>query len=73
MSNSFSNQVLAQLELWQNKHENKVYILPKKLDEEVAMYHLEKLGVKLTKLTKKQSEYLNVPKDGPFKSEQYRY
>jgi len=73
MSNSFSNQVLAQLELWQNKHENKVYILPKKLDEEVAMYHLEKLGVKLTKLTKKQSEYINVPKDGPFKSEQYRY
>jgi len=50
-----------------------VYILPKKLDEEVAMYHLEKLGVKLTKLTKKQSEYINVPKDGPFKSEQYRY
>jgi len=73
MSNSFSNQVLAQLELWQNKHENKVYILPKKLDEEVAMYHLEKLGVKLTKLTKKQADYINVSLTGPFKPENYRY
>ena len=73
MSNSFSNQVLAQIELWQNEHENKVYILPKQLDEDVARFHLEKLGVKLTKLTKKQSEYVNIPKDGPYKSEHYRY
>ena len=64
MSNSFSNQVLAQLDL---------YILPKKLDEEVARLHLEKIGVKLTTLTKKQSEYLGVPVDGPYKSEHYRY
>ena len=73
MSNSFSNQVLAQIELWQNEHENKVYILPKQLDEDVARFHLEKLGVKLTKLTDKQSEYVNIPKDGPYKSEHYRY
>lgn len=73
MSNSFSNQVLAQIELWQNSHENKVYILPKQLDEEVAKLHLEKLGVKLTKLTDKQSEYINISKDGPFKPDQYRY
>lgn len=73
MSNSFSNQVLAQIELWQNEHENKVYILPKQLDEDVARYHLEKLGVKLTKLTKKQSEYVSIPKDGPYKPEHYRY
>ncbi len=73
MSNSFSNQVLAQIELWQNEHENKVYILPKQLDEDVARFHLEKLGVKLTKLTEKQSEYVNIPKDGPYKSEHYRY
>ena len=73
MSNSFSNQVLAQIELWQNEHENKVYILPKQLDEDVARFHLEKLGVKLTKLTDKQSEYVNIPKDGPYKSDHYRY
>jgi len=73
MSNSFSNQVLAQIELWQNKHENKVYILPKQLDEDVARFHLEKLGVKLTRLTKKQSEYVNIPKDGPYKPDHYRY
>jgi len=73
MSNSFSNQVLAQIELWNNAHENRVYILPKQLDEEVAKLHLEKLGVKLTELTDKQSEYINIPKEGPFKPEQYRY
>ncbi|MBA3881435.1 MAG: adenosylhomocysteinase [Chthoniobacterales bacterium] len=75
MSNSFSNQVLAQLDLWSGKDKYKpgVYILPKKLDEEVARLHLEKIGVKLTTLTKKQSEYLGVPVDGPYKSEHYRY
>jgi adenosylhomocysteinase len=73
MSSSFTNQVLAQLELWQNKHEIGVYTLPKKLDEEVARLHLDKLGVKLTKLTDKQSKYINIPKDGPYKSEIYRY
>jgi adenosylhomocysteinase len=73
MSNSFSNQVLAQIELWQKKHEIGVYTLPKHLDEEVARMHLEKLGVKLTKLTDKQSDYLGLSKDGPYKSDQYRY
>ncbi|MFN2476558.1 MAG: adenosylhomocysteinase [Chthoniobacterales bacterium] len=75
MSNSFSNQVLAQLDLWAGKDKYKpgVYILPKKLDEEVARLHLEKIGVKLTTLTKKQSEYLGVPVDGPYKSDHYRY
>ncbi len=75
MSNSFSNQVLAQLDLWANKDKYKpaVYILPKILDEEVARLHLEKIGVKLTTLTKKQSEYLGVPVEGPYKSEHYRY
>jgi adenosylhomocysteinase len=73
MSNSFSNQVLAQLDLWQNKHEIGVYFLSKKLDEMVARFHLDKLGVKLTKLTKKQSDYIGVPIEGPFKSEHYRY
>ncbi len=73
MSNSFSNQVLAQIELWQNEHEIGVYTLPKHLDEEVARMHLEKLGVKLTEMTEKQSKYLGVPKKGPFKSDQYRY
>jgi adenosylhomocysteinase len=75
MSNSFSNQVLAQLDLWAGKEKYKpgVYILPKKLDEEVARLHLEKIGVKLTRLTPKQSEYLGVPVDGPYKSEHYRY
>ncbi len=75
MSNSFSNQVLAQLDLWKNRETYKVgvYVLSKKLDEEVARLHLEKIGVKLTKLTKEQAEYLGVPVEGPFKSEHYRY
>src|SRR6187401_1033827 len=75
MSNSFSNQVLAQLDLWKNRETYKVgvYVLPKKLDEEVARLHLEKIGVKLTKLSEKQAEYLGIPVDGPFKSEHYRY
>jgi adenosylhomocysteinase len=75
MSNSFTNQVLAQLDLWKNKDTAKigVYRLPKKLDEEVARLHLEKIGVKLTKLTKAQAEYLGVPVEGPYKPEHYRY
>jgi adenosylhomocysteinase len=75
MSNSFSNQVLAQLELWLNadKYENKVYVLPKHLDEKVARLHLKKIGVVLEELTTQQSEYLGIPKDGPYKSELYRY
>jgi adenosylhomocysteinase len=75
MSNSFSNQVLAQLDLWKNRENYKVgvYVLSKKLDEEVARLHLKKIGVKLTKLTDKQADYLGVPVDGPFKSEHYRY
>jgi len=75
MSNSFSNQTLAQIDLWQNKdvYEKTVYRLPKKLDEEVARLHLEKIGVKLTKLTQAQADYLGVPVDGPFKPEHYRY
>jgi len=75
MSSSFSNQVIAQMELWANhaKYEKKVYTLPKKLDEKVAALHLGKLGVKLTKLTKEQAEYLGVPLEGPFKPEHYRY
>ncbi len=75
MSNSFSNQVLAQLDLWAGKDKYKpgVYILPKKLDEEVARLHLEKIGVKLTRLTPKQAEYLGVDPDGPYKPGHYRY
>ncbi|MCL2659974.1 MAG: adenosylhomocysteinase, partial [Acidobacteriaceae bacterium] len=75
MSNSFSNQTLAALDLWKNRDVYKpgVYILPKKLDEEVARLHLEKIGVKLTTLTKKQADYLGVAVEGPYKSEQYRY
>ena len=75
MSNSFTNQCLAQLDLWKNRETNKigVYRLPKKLDEEVARLHLEKIGVKLTKLTKAQADYLGVPVEGPYKSEHYRY
>lgn len=75
MSNSFSNQTLAQIDLWEKQNENKpgVYILPKKLDEEVARLHLEKLGVKLTKLTQKQADYIGVSVDGPFKADHYRY
>jgi adenosylhomocysteinase len=75
MSNSFANQTLAQLDLWKNKDTYKidVYTLPKKLDEEVARLHLEKIGVKLTTLSPKQAEYLGVSQDGPYKSEHYRY
>ena len=75
MSNSFANQTLAQLDLWKNKDSYKVnvYVLPKKLDEEVARLHLEKIGVKLTKLTKKQADYIGVPVEGPYKAENYRY
>jgi adenosylhomocysteinase len=73
MSNSFTNQVLAQMDLWNNDYKLGVYMLPKKLDEEVARLHLEKLGVRLTKMTKKQAEYLGVPVEGPYKPEHYRY
>ncbi|NDF11219.1 MAG: adenosylhomocysteinase [Proteobacteria bacterium] len=75
MSSSFTNQVLAQIELWQNhkKYDKKVYILPKKLDEKVAALHLEKLGVKLTKLSKDQADYIGVSTSGPFKPDHYRY
>ncbi len=75
MSNSFTNQTLAQIELWNNseKYENDVYVLPKTLDEKVARLHLEKIGVKLTKLTKEQSEYLGISEEGPYKPEIYRY
>ncbi|HEY0257823.1 MAG TPA: adenosylhomocysteinase [Candidatus Methylacidiphilales bacterium] len=77
MSASFTNQTIAQIELWstrgQNKYKNDVYVLPKALDEKVARLHLDKLGVKLTKLTAKQSEYLGVPVEGPYKAENYRY
>jgi adenosylhomocysteinase len=75
MSNSFANQTLAQLDLWKNKDTYKVgvYTLPKKLDEEVARLHLEKIGVKLTTLTAKQADYLGVPVEGPYKSDHYRY
>ena len=75
MSNSFTNQTLAQLDLWKNrgKYEKKVYRLPKYLDEEVARLHLEKIGVKLTKLSKMQAEYLGIPIEGPYKADHYRY
>ncbi len=77
MSASFTNQTLAQLELWEKRstgeYENKVYVLPKRLDEEVARLHLDKLGVKLTKLTKEQADYIGVPVEGPYKSDHYRY
>ena len=75
MSNSFSNQVIAQIELFNNhkKYDKGVYVLPKHLDEKVARLHLEKLGAKLTKLTKKQAEYLHMGVDGPFKPGHYRY
>jgi adenosylhomocysteinase len=75
MSASFTNQVLAQLELKQNgpRLEKKVYVLPKRLDEEVARLHLEKLGVELTELTAKQADYIGVPLEGPFKPDHYRY
>lgn len=73
MSNSFTNQTLAQMELWSKNYEIGVYMLPKYLDEEVARLHLDKLGVKLTKLTQKQADYIGVPLNGPFKSDHYRY
>jgi len=75
MSNSFANQTLAQIDLWKNKDSYKVdvYVLPKKLDEEVARLHLEKIGVKLTKLSQKQADYIGVPVEGPYKAENYRY
>ncbi len=75
MSASFSNQVLAQIELWENykNYENKVYVLPKKLDEMVAMFHLEKVGAKLTQMSKDQSDYLGIENQGPFKKDTYRY
>jgi adenosylhomocysteinase len=77
MSCSFTNQVMAQLELWSSKdtkkYKKQVYLLPKHLDEKVAMLHLGKLGAKLTKLTKAQAEYLGIPAEGPFKPENYRY
>jgi adenosylhomocysteinase len=73
MSNSFSNQTLAQIDLWQNNYEIDVYRLPKKLDEEVARLHLEQLGVKLTRLSTGQAAYIGVPVDGPYKPEHYRY
>ena len=75
MSNSLTNQTLAQLALWENggKLDNDVYCLPKHLDEEVARLHLESIGVKLTKLTKDQADYIGVPVDGPYKADHYRY
>ena len=75
MSNSFTNQVLAQIDLWKNKdkYEAKVYRLPKYLDEEVARLHLDKIGVKLTKMSKEQADYIGVPPEGPYKADHYRY
>ena len=75
MSNSFTNQVLAQIELWNHgdKYENKVYMLPKHLDEKVARLHLDRIGVKLDQLTGEQAEYLGIPREGPFKPDYYRY
>jgi len=73
MSNSFTNQVLAQVDLWTKDHEVKVYVLPKKLDEEVARLHLERVGAKLTELTTQQAKELGVNAEGPFKPEHYRY
>ena len=77
MSTSFTNQVLAQLELWENRENDtykvQVYMLPKQLDEEVARLHLDKIGVKLTKLSQEQADYIGVPVDGPYKPDHYRY
>jgi adenosylhomocysteinase len=75
MSNSFTNQVLAQMELWgnQGKYQNEVYILPKRLDEEVARLHLGRVGANLTTLSEEQAEYISVAVDGPYKPEHYRY
>jgi adenosylhomocysteinase len=75
MSNSFTNQVLAQIELWQNagKYDNEVYVLPKHLDEKVARLHIDRVGVALTELTETQAEYIGVAQDGPYKPDHYRY
>ena len=75
MSNSFTNQIMAQIDLWENgsNYQNKVYVLPKLLDEKVARFHLGKLGARLTRLNKKQAEYLNIPIEGPYKPDHYRY
>ena len=73
MSNSFTNQVLAQIDLWEKDYEIGVYCLPKYLDEEVARLHLDRLGVKLTTLSKEQSDYLSIPVEGPYKPDHYRY
>ena len=75
MSAIYNNQVLAQIELWTkgDEYQPGVYILPKHLDEKVAMLHLEKVGAKLTSLSAEQADYIGVPKDGPFKSDHYRY
>jgi adenosylhomocysteinase len=75
MSASFTNQVMAQIEVWGNpgKYERKVYVLPKHLDEKVARLHLDKLGARLTKLSAEQAAYIGVPVDGPYKPELYRY
>ncbi|MCK9312177.1 MAG: adenosylhomocysteinase, partial [Bacteroidales bacterium] len=73
MSNSFTNQTLAQIELWSKQYEVGVYRLPKHLDEEVARLHLERIGVKLTKLTPEQAAYIGIDADGPYKADHYRY
>jgi adenosylhomocysteinase len=75
MSSSFTNQTLAQIEIWTNpgKYKKEVYTLPKHLDEKVARLHLDKIGAKLTKMSEKQSTYIGVPVEGPYKADQYRY
>jgi adenosylhomocysteinase len=75
MSASFTNQVIAQIELWQNpeKYENRVYVLPKHLDEKVARLHLDKIGACLTPLSQEQADYIKVPVEGPYKPDYYRY
>jgi len=73
MSNSFTNQSLAQISLWTENYKLGVYTLPKKLDEEVARLHLDQLGAKLTVLSESQSKYVGIPKDGPYKADHYRY
>jgi len=75
MSNSFTNQTLAQIELWKNhgNYNNEVYVLPKHLDEKVARLHLSQIGVELTQLSKEQADYIGVPVNGPYKKDEYRY
>jgi len=75
MSNSFTNQVLAQIELWQHgdQYKNEVYVLPKHLDEKVARLHLDRIGAKLTRLSDEQADYIGVDKEGPYKPDYYRY